>query len=303
MLSKKLLRFLFACLVIQLWGFPSLVLAADQVLFYHTDPVGTPLAMTDGSGNVVWQADYKPFGEENSITGGVTNNKRFVGKEKDSETGLDYFGARYMNDKIGRFISIDPVKAVDEKTSKTNEKLLLEPQHINTYAYAHNNPMKWIDPDGRKIFLVGNGNADYINEYSKAVNYLARDRGMLAIIRSLEGSSTNYIIVMNDYVDDNAYYPNTHTIYWNPHEAKLCTSGGRQSPALALGHEMAHASDDDKNSIMHRFRMWRSSKNYNDMEEERVITGPESAAARTLGEGIRKDHSGKHYTVRDPTSR
>jgi len=148
MLSKNLLRFFFACLVIQLWGFPSLVLAADQVLFYHTDPVGTPLAVTDSNGAVVWQADYKPFGEENSITGSATNNKRFVGKEKDSETGLDYFSARYMNDKIGRFVSVDPVGAVDPKSSKTNENLLLDPQRFNLYAYGMNNPYRYVDADG-----------------------------------------------------------------------------------------------------------------------------------------------------------
>jgi len=154
MLFKKLAGLLLVCLVIQLWVFPSLLLASEQVLFYHTDPVGTPLAMTDGSGNVVWQADYKPFGEENSITGSAVNNKRFVGKEKDSETGLDYFNARYMNDKIGRFISVDPVGVVDSKTNKINEKMLLNPQRLNSYAYASNNPYKLVDPDGRDFIYI-----------------------------------------------------------------------------------------------------------------------------------------------------
>ena len=123
---------------------------AEQVFYYHTDPAGTPMAMTDSSGNVVWRADYKPFGEEQSVTSTVPNDKRFIGKEKDEETGFSYFGARYQNAKIGRFIAPDPVRAVDPRTNKTNEDMLLNPQRLNTYAYALNNPYRFVDPDGRE---------------------------------------------------------------------------------------------------------------------------------------------------------
>ena len=123
--------------------------SAEQVIFYHTDPVGTPLAMTDASGNVVWQADYRPFGEEQSVTGSSANDRRFVGKEKDEETGLSYFGARYEDAKTGRFASVDPVGAVDDKSGKVNEKLLLEPQRLNVYAYGLNNPYRFVDEDGK----------------------------------------------------------------------------------------------------------------------------------------------------------
>ncbi|MCM2356850.1 MAG: RHS domain-containing protein [Geobacteraceae bacterium] len=128
--------------------------AAEQVFFYHTDHAGTPLAMTDSTGKVVWKADYRPFGEEQSVTQTQVNDKRFVGKEKDTETGLSYFGARYMDAKTGRFIAPDPVRAVDPKTSKTNEKMLLNPQRLNTYAYALNNPYRYIDPDGKAPLLT-----------------------------------------------------------------------------------------------------------------------------------------------------
>jgi RHS repeat-associated protein len=128
--------------------------AAEQVFFYHTDQAGTPLAMTDTSGTVVWKADYRPFGEEQSVDATIGNDKRFVGKEKDEETGLSYFGARYMDAKTGRFIAVDPVRAVDPKTSKTNERLLLNPQRLNTYAYALNNPYRFVDPDGKEAILM-----------------------------------------------------------------------------------------------------------------------------------------------------
>jgi RHS repeat-associated protein len=126
----------------------------EKVLFYHTDPAGTPVAMTDANGNVVWRADYRPFGEEQTITGTIENNEKFVGKEKDKETGLYYFGARYMESRIGRFISPDPVGPVDERTGKINEKMLLNPQRLNRYAYGLNNPYKYVDPDGEAAIEI-----------------------------------------------------------------------------------------------------------------------------------------------------
>ena len=122
------------------------------ISFYHTDPTGTPLAMTDVSGNVVWRADYKPFGEEQLITGTKENDRRFIGKEKDEETGLLYFGARYMESMIGRFVSPDPVGAVDSARGKINGNNLLNPQRLNYYAYGLNNPYRYVDPDGNEVY-------------------------------------------------------------------------------------------------------------------------------------------------------
>jgi RHS repeat-associated protein len=119
------------------------------VYFYHTDPAGTPLAMTDSAGNLVWRGDYLPFGEENLITATEQNDYKFVGKELDKETGLYYFGARYMEATIGRFISSDPMEAVDSSKGKVNDKILLNPQGLNRYAYSLNNPYRYLDPDGR----------------------------------------------------------------------------------------------------------------------------------------------------------
>jgi RHS repeat-associated protein len=135
--------------------------AGEQVFFYHTDQAGTPLAMTDSSGAVVWKADYKPFGEEQTVTATISNDIRFVGNEKDAESGLSYFGARYENAKIGRFIAPDPVHAVDPKTSETNEKILLDPQRLNTYVYALNNPYRYVDADGRDPYLLSRPEPNY----------------------------------------------------------------------------------------------------------------------------------------------
>lgn len=146
---KRILRFSGYVMVAAVFLLVGTAFAGERVFYYHTDPAGTPLAMTDVNGNVVWQADYKPFGEEQSITGTLENNEKFVGKEKDKETGLQYFGARYMKDEIGRFITVDPVGPVDPRTSKTNYEMLTNPQKLNRYAYSLNNPYRYIDPDGK----------------------------------------------------------------------------------------------------------------------------------------------------------
>jgi RHS repeat-associated protein len=124
--------------------------AAQVVEYYHLDAVGNVRAVTDGSGVVVERHDYLPFGEEcmspvcagNPQLGAGTPRK-FTGKERDTETGLDYFGARYYGSKIARFTTTDPAYTIAEN--------VVEPQRWNRYAYGLNNPLKFVDPDGREV--------------------------------------------------------------------------------------------------------------------------------------------------------
>ena len=113
--------------------------------------------MSDQKGEQVWQAEYKPFGEEFSVNDLVDNNRRFVGKEKDDETELDYFGARYLSVEAGRFLAVDPVRAVDEFSGQINSTILANPQRLNVYAYSLNNPYRYVDPDGRAVWGVNLG--------------------------------------------------------------------------------------------------------------------------------------------------
>jgi RHS repeat-associated protein len=68
-----------------------------------------------------------------------------TGKERDAETGLDYFLARYYSGAQGRFLSVDPENAGAKKE---------DPQSWNAYAYSRNNPLKYVDPDGKLYELV-----------------------------------------------------------------------------------------------------------------------------------------------------
>jgi RHS repeat-associated protein len=129
------------------------------------DHLGSTRLVTDGNGNTVSQHDYLPWGEE--IPTGVggrgtaygatdSSTQRFTGKERDAETGFDFFGARYMSSAQSRFTSADPYEVVVQKnkgkTAQEQASLLnsfiSNPQAWNKYAYGLNNPLKNIDVGG-----------------------------------------------------------------------------------------------------------------------------------------------------------
>src|SRR5262245_18667206 len=107
--------------------------AAQVVEYYHVDALGSVRAVTNPSGAVVERHDFLPFGEEWNPPAPRPDGQpiRFSGKERDVETGLDYFGARYDAAAIGRFTTIDPVHTWREN--------LVDPQRWNRYAFVRNN--------------------------------------------------------------------------------------------------------------------------------------------------------------------
>ena len=88
----------------------------EQISYYHTDHLGTPILMTNDAGQVVWQAEYLPFGEMASLNEDVdgdgmpvVNNLRFPGQYFDQETDLHYNMARTYYPNIGRYAEADPI--------------------------------------------------------------------------------------------------------------------------------------------------------------------------------------------------
>ena len=114
----------------------------EHRVYYHQDVVGTPVAETNESGQVLVRAQYYPFGEE-VIPGAAPDPHKFTGKELDDESGLYYFGARYYDAHLGRFVST-------ESTAGSN----FDPQSWNRYAYSRNNPLNRIDPNGKAWIQV-----------------------------------------------------------------------------------------------------------------------------------------------------
>jgi RHS repeat-associated protein len=107
------------------------------VKYQHTDALGSPVAVTNASGQVIERMDYEPWG---AIIGKPNHNGiGYTGHVMDSATGLTYMQQRYYDQSIGRFLSVDPVTA----SSSTGA-------NFNRYWYAENNPYKFVDPDGRQ---------------------------------------------------------------------------------------------------------------------------------------------------------
>jgi len=107
-----------------------------KLYYVHTDHLGTPRAMTDEAGALVWRATYDPFGKATMSVNTVELNARFPGQYYDQETGLHYNYFRYYDPSTGRYITSDPI-GLDGG--------------LNTYAYVANNPIYWVDPFGLDI--------------------------------------------------------------------------------------------------------------------------------------------------------
>jgi RHS repeat-associated protein len=114
------------------------------VSYYFSDHLKTTDIVTDAAGNIKNESDFYPWGGELQFTNNDSNHYKFTGKERDAETGLDYFGARYYSNGLGRFITPDwsagpvPVPYAD----------LDDPQSLNQYSYVRNLPTTRRDPDG-----------------------------------------------------------------------------------------------------------------------------------------------------------
>jgi hypothetical protein len=136
-------------------------------------------------------------------------------------------------------------------------------------------------------------------DYTLAKTYLCRDVAERRLFDRLTHERRHFHLAI-DHRGDDHFDPSTRTIAWDPYSALRTTRGGTQSPALGLGHEVAHAVEDPRDEAALSARTLRG---YDTYEERRVIRGSERHAAKTLGEGIRCDHRGFAYRVATPVSR
>ena len=166
---------------------------SGQIYYYTSDQVNSSRVVTDQNGVRVFAAVYDPYGGiqkiwENSYSPAM----KFSGKERDTESNLDYFGARYYGNYYYRWLSPDPVINKDAA--------LKNPQLWNLYAFCHNNPVTYWDPDGA---VVRTDQAGY--EVIKATMgdaFLAQniswnaETGLIDVNRNIKTDNTNYIALM-----------------------------------------------------------------------------------------------------------
>lgn len=118
-----------------------------ETYYFHNDALGSTSLITNSQQNIVEQAVYKPYGEihrnEPRLGEPFGERRKFTGHEYDHESRLYYMGARYYDAILGRFISPDRVALHHE-----------DPQDLNRYTYARNNPTTLVDLTGEKFSWV-----------------------------------------------------------------------------------------------------------------------------------------------------
>jgi RHS repeat-associated protein len=122
-------------------------ISTGAVHYYLSDHLGSASVITDAVGTMPPQeeSDYYPYGGEIAITSGDPNTYKFTGKERDSESGLDNFGARFDASSLGRFMTPDGPLIYSSKD---------DPQSWNLYSYVRNNPLNRVDPSGHLTIIV-----------------------------------------------------------------------------------------------------------------------------------------------------
>ncbi len=184
--------------------------------YLATDHLGTTRIVMDASGKVVSRHDFVPFGEEipantagRDAHFGANNDtiaQKFTGKERDSESGLDYFGARYYGSALGRFTSPD---------QPFNDWDTDDPQSWNLYGYVRNNPLG---------ILIRSG---------WIASLRARSGNTLTVTTARGGSSdTCSGTYVNGTVDTNSYAYNNGTLFWSDNSAN---AGGAMTIVTGSG--------------------------------------------------------------------
>jgi len=119
----------------------------NKYYYYTSDQINSTRIVTNDSGAVVYAAAHDPYGGiQKTWTSTYDPSLKFSGKERDAESGLDYFGARYYDKAQYRFISVDPVMAKNDAID--------DPQLWNLYSYCRNNPITFLDPYGKDPITI-----------------------------------------------------------------------------------------------------------------------------------------------------
>ena len=188
-------------------------------VFRMTDHLGSMAGTVSSSGVVLSMQDYAAFGQ--IFTGGTTDPYQFTGKERDTESGNDYFGARYYASSMGRWLSPD----WSGTPSAVPYANLFNPQSLNLYAYAGNNPLIRIDKDGHCwSWLQG-----ACNFFEKAYHGIFTDYGFKtnAEVTQVNNENRQWLIQHNVVTPDK----NGNSIDWN----KASASQVRSTYASVVG--------------------------------------------------------------------
>jgi len=139
------------------------------VSYYFSDHLKTASVITNSAGTITEDEDYYPWGGELQSVNSDSNHYKFGGHERDSETSLDNFGARYYANWTGRFLTPDAPFA-DQNAAN--------PQSWNLYSYTRNNPVSCGDADGRKRSVCDTGGKNCVGVEDSDWNQFLKDHNL-----------------------------------------------------------------------------------------------------------------------------
>jgi RHS repeat-associated protein len=204
----------------------------NTLAWYHTDALGSVLAIAKTNSSITARYDYDVWGNETHNTGTSDNPLGYTGHQmdrlSDDKTGLIYANARYLDPNTSRFLSFDPFEGYDNK-----------PISLHRYLYAYQNPGRYVDKDGEEALQIGAvvGTAFFLSE---TVAYLSSDPdGNGQSVASEIGTATA------QFVDD---VKTAAVDYYARQAVALLSAGvmeGEVSPNTALVHDVPQRGRDD----------------------------------------------------------
>jgi len=242
---KKIISRITTLLVLGMMVASQSAYAIESVTFFHHDALGSTIAATDESGNLLWTEEYKPYGGRlKRDSASAENNTWYTGKQEGAY-GLTYFHARWYDNEVGRFMAIDPV-GFDEGNI----------QSFNRYAYANNNPYVFVDPDGRAGRKLPLDRMDprvlkWMKENLDDASYKAITRVKQTPGAKIKLNAKNYVEKNGSLIQRLIKQNN------NQNRVSINTSGGRQNVDLAGKPHKVNGKDvptphvqDFKNNII-----------------------------------------------------
>ncbi|GAP67179.1 hypothetical protein MBSD_n2495 [Mizugakiibacter sediminis] len=228
------------CLALLLFGSHAAGIRAETVVYYHTDALGSPVAVTDASRNVIERTQYAPYGD--TLNRPLHDGPGYTGHETDAATGLVYAQQRYYDPVLGRFLSADPVAASGSSGA-----------NFNRFRYANDNPYRYYDPDGRctgSHIEDSNGNCASTGTTTTMVTAAS-----VTAVRAFNSGRTTYI----QYADG-AVERRTGSRPWRDNNPGDLRRGSKNaaSTRLALGWDYSPTGPNDRVTEKQPFAIFSS---------------------------------------------
>ena len=249
--------------------------------FYHSDHLGSASWITNKSGNPVQHLQYMPYGEPlvNERTSSYEERFTFTGKERDSETGFSYFGARYYDsDILTAWLSVDPM--ADKYPS------------LSPYAYCAWNPVRLVDPDGEEMTKFEDENGKLLYETKDGSNAVFRltERGKsgsayFKLDRFEDSQGGHDVVNFNTLIDYSQEY--TRNTYTNEDNGTTYCNFAARFIAKSFVNA---AKDCDFDVPDISFLNNKASKIYSEIPNEYLINGGDATATTKAKATIKGQH-------------